>query len=94
MVFPVSTKLTTPAFSRTNEGGVNFVAHPETVMRLALPVIFVLFLALGCVADDEEPECDFEDGEVMCTCDDGNEGDLFCNEEGTADCICDGGDEE
>lgn len=57
-----------------------------------LIVLFATIFALGCVTE-EPPECDFEDGEVACTCDDGTEGELQCND-GLADCICDGGEDQ
>ena len=63
-------------------------------MRLSY-LIFVLFAAasfalVSCVP--EEPQCDYEDGEVSCTCDDGTEGYLECNDDGTANCVCDEND--
>ena len=55
---------------------------------LLIAFVLVFVLALGCRAE-EPPECDFEDGELECTCDNGNLGMVTCNDDGTANCICD-----
>ena len=56
-------------------------------MHLLLPLIFAaLFFFPAC--GEEVPECDFEE-DVLCTCDDGTTGELECNDDGTATCVCD-----
>ena len=56
-------------------------------MRLMVAVVLtVTFAVAGCVEQDEV-QCP-DDEEVACTCEDGSDGELVCDD-GVADCVCD-----